>query len=293
MISPAVLTAVPTAFLPTEELNIPAFRALLMKLESAGVDGVFVAGTTGEFTALDDTERLQLISEALAVFGPERVIAHIGAPSGYQATRLAASAAALGATRLAAVTPFFQPAPPDQILRYYERILSASAGASLYAYLFRSRTTTITPPSLLPGLHSLGIVGAKISGESDDAVREYLEAAPSGFEVWSGNDRSMRWLHEQGGVGVVSGVSSAFPEPFLALRDAIRAGDGGAASRAERLAQRSIDAVRGGNVAHLKQALRARGLDVGDVRTATETVPPTDRDELLALSSSFSFDAAI
>lgn len=284
MSRPAVLSAVPTPFAADERVDLDAFAALLERLDAAGIDGVFVAGTTGEFTALDDDERVALIARAVGLLGPDRVVAHIGAPSAYQAERLAVAATGAGARRLAAVTPFFQPAPPDEIVRYYERIASAAPGAELYAYLFRARTTTITPATLLPELASVGVVGAKISGETDDSVDEYLRRAPAGFAVWSGNDRSMAWLHDRGGAGVVSGVSSAYPEPFVALRDAIRQADAPAIAAAERLVDRAVEAVRGGNVAHLKEAIRARGLSVGGVRTATEPVPGSDAPVLRALA---------
>lgn len=281
---PAVLSAVPTPFTTEERVDIAALVALLRRLDSAGLDGVFVAGTTGEFTALDDDERLAVITASLEVFGPDRVVAHIGAPSAYQAERLAAAAVAAGARRLAAVTPFFQPAPPEEIVRYYERIASAAPMAELYAYLFRARTTTITPAALLADLARVGVVGAKVSGEPDEVVDDYLRHAPAGFAIWSGNDRSMAWLHQRGGAGVVSGVSSAFPEPFVLLRDAIRQSDAAAVAAAERHVALAVDAVRGGNVAHLKRAITARGLAVGGVRTATEAVPPADEPALRALA---------
>lgn len=285
MIRPSVLSAVPTPFSDDERVDLDAFAALLERLDAAGLDGVFVAGTTGEFTALDDDERIELIARAVELLGADRVIAHVGAPSAYQAERLAAAATSVGARRLAAVTPFFQPAPPAEIVRYYERIAAATPGAELYAYLFRARTTTTTPAPLLPDLAAVGVAGAKISGETDASVDDYLRHAPAGFAVWSGNDRSMAWLHDRGGAGVVSGVSSAYPEPFVALRDAIRQSDAPAIAEAERRVARAVEAVRGGNVAHLKEAIRARGLSVGGVRTAIETVPLSDEPALRELAS--------
>jgi len=76
---PVVLSAVPTLFGPDGALDPDANRALY-KLVAGLVDGLFVAGTTGEFPALEDAERLSLFELALAEAGPDRVIAHIGAP---------------------------------------------------------------------------------------------------------------------------------------------------------------------------------------------------------------------
>ena len=104
--SPAavVFAAVPTLFSSDGELDLKANR-VLYKHVAGLLDGLFVAGTTGEFPALDDSERLSLIELALAEAGPDRVIAHVGAPDARHASRLAQAAAALGAGRIAAITP--------------------------------------------------------------------------------------------------------------------------------------------------------------------------------------------
>ena len=67
-----VFAAVPTLFSSDGELDRDANRALY-KFVAGLVDGLFVAGTTGEFPALDETERLSLIELALAEAGPDRV----------------------------------------------------------------------------------------------------------------------------------------------------------------------------------------------------------------------------
>ena len=116
--SPAavVFSAVPTLFSSDGEVDTGANRALYKHLAGL-LDGLFVAGTTGEFPALDEAERLSLIELALAEAGPDRVIAHVGTPDARHSARLARAAAALGATRLAAITPFYLPARPDEVLR--------------------------------------------------------------------------------------------------------------------------------------------------------------------------------
>ena len=116
--APVVYSAVPTLFGRDGELD-PGGNRALYRLIAGLVDGMLVAGTTGEFPALDDAERLSLFELALAEAGPDRVIAHIGAPDARHATRLARAAAALGATRIAAITPYYLPARPDELAAHY------------------------------------------------------------------------------------------------------------------------------------------------------------------------------
>ena len=146
-LTPVVFSAVPTLFGPDGELDTGANRALY-KLVAGLVDGLFVAGTTGEFPALEDAERLWLFELALAEAGPDRVIAHIGAPDARHASRLAQAAAALGAGRIAAITPYYLPARPDELAGHYRRIRDAAPGPELYAYIFPERTGLRVPPPL-------------------------------------------------------------------------------------------------------------------------------------------------
>ena len=78
--SAALISAVPVPFTADGDLDDAGLQPLYRFLDTAGVDGVFTAGTTGEFTALDDDERETVLTEALAVFGPERCITMSGQP---------------------------------------------------------------------------------------------------------------------------------------------------------------------------------------------------------------------
>jgi 4-hydroxy-tetrahydrodipicolinate synthase len=89
-----IFSAVPTLFSSDGEVDLDANRALY-KLVAGLVDGLFVAGTTGEFPALDDAEKLSLFALALGEAGPDRVIAHIGAPDAAAIAALAANLPAL------------------------------------------------------------------------------------------------------------------------------------------------------------------------------------------------------
>ena len=129
--SPPSSRAVPVPFTADGGLDDAGLQPLYRFLDAAGVDGVFVAGTTGEFTALDDVERETVLTEALAVFGPERVYAHVGAASARQAERLTARAVALGARNLAAITPYYLPAGPRSLVDYYRRLDAVAGGADL------------------------------------------------------------------------------------------------------------------------------------------------------------------
>jgi 4-hydroxy-tetrahydrodipicolinate synthase len=285
-VSPAavVFSATPTLFGSDGEVDIGANRALFKRLDDV-LDGLFVAGTTGEFPALDDAERLSLIELALAVAGPDRVIAHVGAPDARHAARLAQAAAALGATRLAAITPYYLPVRPDELISHYGRIRDAVPAAELYAYIFPERTGVRVPaPLFASAAEASGLAGAKLSGSAAADVAGYVAAAP-GLRIYSGDDSNPGATMRAGGTGLISGRSSAYPEIFAALSAALRVPDPDAAAlHAAARHQQTLDRIvaLGASIGRLKHALALRGLGG---TTARMTVDPPGPELAAAIAA--------
>jgi 4-hydroxy-tetrahydrodipicolinate synthase len=256
----SVIAAVPTLFGVDGAVDLAANRALYVHV-SGLLDGMLVAGTTGEFPSLTDEERLSLVSLALEVAGPSRVIAHVGAPSAFQAARLAQAATALGATRLAAITPYYLPVRPDEVFAYYLAVRKSVPSATLYAYIFPERTGVhVTAQQFATVADEAGLAGAKLSGSASDLVSSFAAAAP-GLDFYCGDDSSPSRSLAAGAAGVISGRSSAFAEVYAA-------GD-----------QARIDEIvaLGASIGRIKHAIALRGfgraaarMPVGPPDQATE-----------------------
>jgi 4-hydroxy-tetrahydrodipicolinate synthase len=257
-----IYSAVPTLFGRDGSIDLPANRELYTHVSSL-VDGLFVAGTTGEFPALADDERLALIRLAVEIAGPDRVIAHIGAPSAWQAARLAVAAAGLGATQLAAITPFYLPPRPDELIGHYSTIRAAVPGHALYAYIFPERTGVPVPPPFFAWVaDAAGLAGAKLSGSASDLVASYAAQTP-GLSFFCGDDANparSAWL---GAAGVISGRSAAYPEVYAGLSgpDAVAW-------------QERLDRIvpLGSSIGRIKHAIALRGFGGETARMAAD--PP-------------------
>ena len=70
--------------------------------------------------------------------------------------------------------------------------------------------------------------------------------------MYSGNDIEFGDFVRAGCTGGVSGVSSVFPKPFVALADALRHGDEQAAAAAQDRVKRAVEAVAGADIALIK-----------------------------------------
>ena len=230
-----------------------------------------MAGTTGEFPALEDAERLALFELALAEAGPDRVIAHVGAPDARHASRLAQAAAALGVERIAAITPYYLPARPDELTTHYRRIHDAAPGPELYAYIFPERTgLPVSPPLFAQVAQAAGLAGAKVSGSASADLADYVASAP-GVAIFSGNDANPAATMRAGGAGVISGRSSAYPEVYAALRN-----DPAQQARLDRIV------ALGASIGRIKYALGERGLAGTAARM---TVDPPDPDTAAAIAA--------
>ena len=92
--------------------DLDAFEAHVRWLGEAGLDGLFVAGTTGEGVLLEHDEVEALAARAAAAAGSLRVIVQVGRPSTGATVALARRALAAGAHGVAAYVPWFYPVTP-------------------------------------------------------------------------------------------------------------------------------------------------------------------------------------
>lgn len=276
-----LIAALPTPFDADGALDTTSVRAVCELTAASLADGAFVGGTTGEFLALERSERLALFEAAKDGLGDKRLIAHIGAGSARQAIAIAKDAAALGVTEFALLTPLYLASPPDATVRFYEEVSATLPHESrLYAYLFRERTTTEVSVDTLRRIAAVSpVVGVKISGESLRTCQEYKAGLGPAFEVFTGSDGDYARVSDAGLTGVVSGVASCFPEPFDALNRALAGGDPERIAQADAAVQDAV-AVVSGNIARIKTALVWRGIGTAVTRQAMDAVPDHVRMEL-------------
>lgn len=274
-----LVCAVPVPFIENGDLDVPGLPMLFSSLRAAGIRRVFVAGTTGEFTSLSDDERMRVIDEALEVFGPDGVYAHVGAATARDAVRLTRRAARSGVIRFAAITPYFLAAGPESVYGYYHRVAEELAGGELYVYVYQARATTDVSPRTLARLATIrGLVGAKLSGLRNAEVAPYVAAVPPDFRIFSGNDREIFGLEAIGASGLVSGVCSVFPALFVNAVAAINSGI--APGHYRDAISIAVDAVASGDIGLLKHGLSLLGLPAGPLRVSIDGPGPAAQAHL-------------
>ena len=223
-----VLAAIATPFGPDGGLDLDAFEAHVRWLDEEGLDGLFVAGTTGEGVLLEHDEVEALAARAVEAAGSLRVIAQVGRPSTRATVALARRALDAGADGVAAYVPWFYPVAPEQARAHFMALLEAADGAPAFIYNIPPRTVNDLSPSLAGELARAGFAGMKDSTGDRDRYRSYLEAVREvdSFELYTGTEPQVVDAVRAGGIGTINALSNCRPELFTALRDALEAGEG-------------------------------------------------------------------
>jgi N-acetylneuraminate lyase len=286
-----LIAAVLTPFDRAGELNLAAVEPHAALLVRDGVAGVFVGGTTGEFSSLTFEERLALAARWVAVLKgtPVRVVVHVGANCLPDAKQLAAQAGALGAAAIAAVAPsYFKPKSPDVLAAWCAELASAAPDTPFYYYDIPVLTGVSVSmvdfleqaPARVPTL-----AGVKFTNQDLMTFQRLLRAGGGRFDILFGFDEQLLSAVVLGGRGAVgSGYNFAAPV-YHRLLAAAAAGDWTAA-RAEQY--RGVELVallqRHGYLAAAKELMRLRGVDLGGVRLPNVTL---SADQAAALRREF------
>lgn len=260
-------------------MNTAVVPLLVDFLLDKGAKGLFVGGTTGEGIMLETSERKRLHEAAVsAVNGRVPVLLHVGALRIDTAVDLARHAATLEVDAIAAVTPYFYGIIDDGLVAYYQAIAEAVPDMPLFGYDIPQMAVNGIGPDLAFRLCELipSMAGLKTSNPSIQAVRGIVDAVPEDRIVLAGNESAALGALSLGVDGLISGLSTAVPEPFVALTQAFASGDAEEALRQQRLINRLLAQIPAGRrLAAIKSILVARGVPVG---TVVPTLPQTDAE---------------
>lgn len=256
-----IWTALITPFSSDGAIDWDAFEKLLKLQESGGVDGVVIAGTTGEGPTLTVQEKLSLIRKARSLLGDQvRVMAGTGDNNTAQSVELSRLAVDAGADALLIVTPPYNKPSPAGLQNHFSAITSVCK-VPVCLYHVPGRTAQALTAEGIAALSTINGVEAvkEASGNIDLFSRARRLANDTVF--LSGDDPTYLASLAVGGQGVVSVVTNLFPAAFVDLTRAFAGGDHARALAIhDALCQLMTDLFCEPNPGPLKAALAADGL---------------------------------
>jgi len=251
----------------TIEADAGALLEYLDRVAEAGVDGLVLFGSTGEFIHFDTAERMRVLGLAIKR-SRVPVLVNVSHSTLAGAIALAENAIEAGAAGLLLMPPYFYRYNDQQIAAFYGTFAKELGGkAALYFYNLPMYTNPIPPAvaeELLRSGACIGIKDSTLDWQSFErliALRENVD-----FSLMVGNEVFYLRGRRGGADGIVSGVAAALPELLVAMERAIVASD---LDRAQRLNARLEEFLVYVNkfpaTAAIKQTANARGWQLGDL----------------------------
>ena len=227
-----IITALATPFAALGELDLDAWQRLLDKQIDGGVQGVVVAGSTGEASTLTDEEYEQILRLAVArSAGRVPVLAGTGLSGTARTVALTRRAAANGAQYALVVTPAYV-RPTQEGLRRHFLEVAEHGGLPVVLYNVPGRTGCDLLPETVARLREHpAIIGIKEARGDRERILALAELVRADFVYLSGDDGSAGEAMLAGAAGTISVVANLAPQAFRALCDAAVGGDPAATAR--------------------------------------------------------------
>ena len=258
------------------KVNLSSFGRLIDRQIAGGTDAIIVCGTTGEAATMTTAERQEAIGFCVErAAGRVPVIAGTGANDTRAARENSLAAERLGVDGLLVVTPYYNKATQQGLLRHFKTVADA-VNIPIILYNVPSRTgVNILPETYAELAHHPNIAGVKEASGNFGQIQKTRNLCPTNFSIWSGNDDETAAICMLGGVGVISVVANVLPAQMHELTSLCLANDYAAAGRLQLKLKPLCDALFCEvNPIPVKTALNLMGLDAGELRLPL--CPPTD-----------------
>lgn len=258
------------------KVNLSSFGRLIDRQIAGGTDAIIVCGTTGEAATMTIAERQEAIGFCVErAAGRVPVIAGTGANDTRVVCGNALAAERLGADGLLIVTPYYNKATQQGLLRHYKAIAD-SVTTPIILYNVPSRTgVNILPETYAELARHPNVVGVKEACGDLSQVQKTRNLCPADFAIWSGNDDETAAICMLGGSGVISVAANVLPAQMHELTSLCLTNDFHAAGRLQLKLKPLCDALFCEvNPIPVKTALNLMGLEAGELRLPL--CPPAD-----------------
>ncbi len=264
------------------EISPSRSQALARHLLTAGVQGLYVNGSSGECIYLGVDERKKVLESVMeAVGGKLTVIAHVACNNTRDSVTLARHAQSLGVDAVAAIPPIYFRLPEHAIARYWNDISDAAPDTDFVIYNIPQLAGVALTPSLFEEmLKNPRVRAVKNSSMPVQDIQVFRDAGKGKIAVFNGPDEQFVAGRVMGADGGIGGTYAVMARLFLKADALVGSGHFDGARALQSDINRVIALMascRGSLYAAAKEILRMKGIDVGGVRAP---LPPLHEDDM-------------
>ncbi|MFC7305634.1 dihydrodipicolinate synthase family protein [Streptomyces monticola] len=226
-----VVPPVCTPLTPDNEVDVGSLTRLVDHLVTAGVDALFVLGSSSEAAYLPDRHRRTVVDTVTGhVAGQLPVLAGAIDMTTLRVRDHVVAVTAAGADAVVTTAPFYTRTHPAEIATHFREVAAASP-VPLFAYDLPVSVHTKLGADLLLDLAAEGVLaGVKDSSGDEGTFRRVLlgtraRADITDFSVLTGAELTVDSALAMGADGVVPGLGNVDPEGYVRLYRYCRSGD--------------------------------------------------------------------
>ncbi len=269
-----------TPFNADESLDLAGFEANVRAHLSAGLEGVLVAGSTGEAALLNEDERRTLIEAARKIVpGDRTLLVGTGAESTRQCIARCRDAASSGADAVLVVAPHYYSSSmtPAALKAHYTRVADESPVPVLLYNIPKYAHFRLEPELIADLSKHPNITGMKDSAGDMTFFARYAQSQSDTFDVLTGHGGTFATALTLGARGGILAVALFAAELALEVWQAHAEGRTADAEAAQRpLVPMAAEIVARMGVPGVKAAMDRVGLRGGHVRLPLLPVPSSD-----------------
>ncbi|MGB1360486.1 MAG: dihydrodipicolinate synthase family protein [Alphaproteobacteria bacterium] len=206
-----------TPFNDDYSIDVDGFKEVLQKLLKAGVDGIVIGGTTGEYYALSKEERILTWKIAKEVVGKKAFLTlGIGALRTEDAISLGLEAKKIGADAVLLGSPYYAMPDEDELI-YHLTTIDANIDMPIVLYNFPDRVGVNMTKTVLDAVCRSGNVIA-IKESSGDINRLHMVARDyPHIQLCCGMDDQALEFFAWGATSWICAASNFLPKEHIAL----------------------------------------------------------------------------
>lgn len=264
-----LIPAMVTPFDERGEVDLEATGAVVERLLMAGVDGISVLGSTGEFPHLTFDERKSFAEEMVSIVaGRVPLVVGVGSSGTRESVELARHAEGAGVDAVLVVSPFYWKVGEEALFKHFAAVAEAVSIPTLI-YNFPILAGIGLSPSLVARVayECPNVTGLKDTvAEYSHTVKVLREVKPirPDFSVLAGFEDLILPSMLAGGDGSICGLSNVAPELFVGLVRSVQNGDLAEAAKLHRrvLSLMTLASVGDTPLGAIKLAMNMLGLPI-------------------------------
>lgn len=203
-----------TPFHEDGSVNYEKLTELIEEQIAGGTDAIIACGTTGEASTMSEKEHMDVVRFIIdKVAHRIPVIAGTGSNCTATAVELSIQAEEAGADGVLLVTPYYNKATQEGLIRHFTTIAEAISIPCIL-YNIPSRTGVTIQPETMAYLYKnvKNIAGVKDATGNIEMSTKLMTLVDEDFALYSGDDDEVVPLLALGGSGVISVLSNIAPK---------------------------------------------------------------------------------